>query len=96
MRVFSRLGLVWKSDTLRLGGSSKVLACVITDTKYPTMWRVQMPDGRVTDMVNRTRAKEAATLLVLESLNAKPTVEAPRAGARGTADALKRVPKTGT
>jgi len=30
------------------------------DANWPGMWRVHSPDGRVSDMVNLTRAKDAA------------------------------------
>ena len=30
------------------------------DDRYPTMWRIHWPDGSVSDMVNLTRAKDAA------------------------------------
>ena len=30
------------------------------DAKYPQMWRVKLPDGTLSDMVNLARAKEAA------------------------------------
>jgi hypothetical protein len=30
------------------------------DEKYPTMWRIHAPDGRISDMVNLSRAKDAA------------------------------------
>lgn len=30
------------------------------DDKYPSMWRVHTPNGRISDMVNLTRAKDAA------------------------------------
>ena len=34
---------------------------VVPDTKYPgIMWRVQNPDGSLSDMVNLSRAKDAA------------------------------------
>jgi hypothetical protein len=33
---------------------------VVPDGKWPTMWRVRMRDGCLTDMVNLTRAKDAA------------------------------------
>ena len=34
---------------------------VVPDAKYPgVMWRVQSPDGSLSDMVNLTRAKDAA------------------------------------
>src|SRR6516225_2963495 len=38
----------------------KGVASVVLDGKYPSMWRVQRPDGSLTDMVNLTRAKDAA------------------------------------
>jgi hypothetical protein len=37
---------------------------VIPDEKWPGMWRVQTPDGRVSDMVNLTRAKDAGLAAV--------------------------------
>jgi hypothetical protein len=33
---------------------------VISDEKYPSMWRIHWADGEVSDMVNLTRAKDAA------------------------------------
>jgi hypothetical protein len=33
------------------------------------MWRVRLPDGHVTDMVNLSRAKDAAASLALAALN---------------------------
>jgi len=30
------------------------------DSKYSQMWRVRLPDGSLSDMVNLTRAKDAA------------------------------------
>ena len=32
---------------------------IIQDKKYPEMYRIQWDDGEVSDMVNRTRAKDA-------------------------------------
>jgi hypothetical protein len=39
--------------------SNRLNARLIPDTTYPGMWRVQWPDGRLSDMVNLTRAKDA-------------------------------------
>jgi hypothetical protein len=39
------------------------------DSKYPSMWRARLSDGHVTDMVNLTRAKDAAVSLALAKLN---------------------------
>jgi hypothetical protein len=33
------------------------------------MWRVRYPDGRLADMVNLTRAKDAAVSIALSLLN---------------------------
>jgi hypothetical protein len=44
---------------LHIGGRFTGIA-VVPDGKWPTMWRVRMRDGCLTDMVNLTRAKDAA------------------------------------
>jgi len=36
---------------------------VVPDQQWPGMYRVRMPGGRVTDMVNLTRARDAAQAL---------------------------------
>ena len=36
---------------------------LVRDAKYPEMWRVRMPDGTLSDMVNHTRAADAARVL---------------------------------
>ena len=59
--------LIWRGDTLRYAG--QLLATVIPDDKYRGMWRVQLPGGQITDMVNRSRAKDAAIALALGRLN---------------------------
>ena len=45
---------------LHFGKSRKALAWVKPDERYPTMWRIHWPDGEVSDMVNLTRARDAA------------------------------------
>jgi hypothetical protein len=47
-------------------------ARLVSDTKWPKMFRVEFPEGVFSDMVNHTRAKDAAIELVLTELN-KPT-----------------------
>ena len=68
--------LRWKDSALYLG--RKVLAGIEPDQKYPQMWRVRLPDGRLSGMLmlNRTRAKDAAQkdaaqYVVLAILNAE-------------------------
>jgi hypothetical protein len=41
-------------------GSRRTGIAVRPDVRWPGMWRVHAPDGRVSDMVNLTRAKDAA------------------------------------
>jgi hypothetical protein len=45
------------------------------------MWRVVRPDGRLTDMANRARAKDAASVLAARRLNAES--EAQETASRG-------------
>jgi hypothetical protein len=59
--------LVWDGLTLRLG-RGRVLATVEPDSKWPGMYRVHH-DGNVSDMVNLTRAKDAAKSIALSQLN---------------------------
>lgn len=62
----------WKGDRLyngtRLSGYS-----VVQDVAYPTMWRVRMPGGALSDMVNRTRAKDAAMSMLDRDMRATET-----------------------
>jgi len=39
------------------------------------MYRVRLPNGHLTDMVNITRARDAAVSLALSGLNNKPDKE---------------------
>ena len=50
--------LTWKGDRLFRGGTNTGLS-VVPDG-HAGMWRVRYPDGRLSDMVNRARAKNAA------------------------------------
>jgi hypothetical protein len=45
------------------------LAIVEPDAKCTGMYRIRFPDGGLSDMVNLTRAKDAALALALRSLN---------------------------
>ena len=56
--------MAWNGDTLHRKGSSRTLISIERDSTYPNMWRVRRPNGTLSDMVNRTRAKDAAELLV--------------------------------
>jgi hypothetical protein len=68
---YSRRHLQWVRDgaawVVRNGGTE--LVRVVPDEKYPGMWRVRSPDGRLSDMANITWAKDAAATMALAVLN---------------------------
>jgi hypothetical protein len=61
--------LQWIGNTLCRKGQTTPVVTVVTDQTYPSMWRVQYPDGSLSDMVNRTRARDAALTIALAVLN---------------------------
>ena len=67
-RIYGRGDLKWKDRELHLV-TGRLLATVEPDTKWAGMHRVRLPDGHVTDMVNISRAKDAAISLALTDLN---------------------------
>ena len=52
-----------------LRARGRVVATVVPDADWPGMWRARLSDGRVSDMANLTRAKDAAISLALAVLN---------------------------
>jgi hypothetical protein len=44
----------------QLRGSTSPILHIVPDADWPGMWRVRMPDGTLSDMVNKSRAKYAA------------------------------------
>ena len=56
--------LTWKfSDgihTLHRGGAKGPVISVVADKIHPTMWRIKHRDGRLSDMVDLSRARDAA------------------------------------
>jgi hypothetical protein len=60
--------LQWKGDSLHLDGRGRAVVRIVPDKTYAGMWRVELPDGRLSDMVNRARAKDAAISLACASL----------------------------
>jgi hypothetical protein len=66
MRINSQR-LTWVGDELVYG--RKTLLRIERDEVYPEMWRVRRPEGSRTDIVNRTRAKDAAVSIALRLLN---------------------------
>jgi hypothetical protein len=71
-RVFSAQALAWRGNDLHLGRGGKLVS-IVSDAKYPGIWRVQYPDGRLTDMVNRTRVKDAALSIARAILKGEET-----------------------
>jgi hypothetical protein len=56
--IFGRDELDWHGNVLQLGRGK--LAQIEPDAVWPSMWRVRTPDGRLTEMVNISRARDAA------------------------------------
>ena len=69
--------LRWDGLNLRLK-TGRLLAVVEPDAKYPGMYRVRTKDGHLTDMVNLSRAKDAARSLAIASLNRDAGLESRR------------------
>jgi hypothetical protein len=51
-----------------------VLATVVPDERFPSMWRIKWPDGRVSDMVNLARARDAAKVIAARKLSTATSV----------------------
>jgi hypothetical protein len=64
--------LHWRGNDLHLVGSPRVLASIVPDSQYPNMWRVRH-GGRLSDMLNRTRARDVARAAALAVLNSHGT-----------------------
>jgi hypothetical protein len=71
MRVFASNELDWQGNNLCLIGRKTPIVSIEQDKTYPNMWRVRFPDGRLTDMVNLTRARDAARGAALSILNSQ-------------------------
>jgi hypothetical protein len=69
MRVFGNHHLEWRGNNLCRVGRRTGIVSIEQDEIYPSMWRVRLPDGRLTDMVNLSRARDAARSAALSILN---------------------------
>lgn len=49
---------------LHYGQSKRPLAEIAPDSRWPGMWRISTPDGRLSDMINLCRARDAAFAIV--------------------------------
>jgi hypothetical protein len=76
--------LVWRGDRLCLG--RKMIVDIVPDAVWSGMWRVRA-DGKLSDMVNRARAKDAALAIALSVLNRAP----PPASTEASGESIPRV-----
>ena len=75
----ARSRATWKCDRLYFGNRLSGYS-VVQDEIYPAMWRVRRPDGSLSDLVSRTRAKDAAmTMLDRDLRQGERPAEASRA-----------------
>ena len=79
--VVGRDRLTWRGDVLHLGGGRALLS-VVADPTWPGMWRVKHRDGRVSDMVNLTRVRDAATSIASAILSECEAQATPREARR--------------
>lgn len=73
MRIYANDELDWIGNKLGLINGRRLVE-IVPDEKYPAMWRVKRPDGSLTDMVNITRARDAARAMALRILNTQETM----------------------
>jgi hypothetical protein len=59
---FNRRTYAWRraDQRLELMTAGRVVALVVPDRDYACMWRIDFGDGALSDMVNLSRAKDAA------------------------------------
>ena len=67
-RIYGHQDIQWEGHRLRLL-SGRLLATVEPDRHWAGMYRVRFRDGHLTDIVNLSRAKDAAVSLALADLN---------------------------
>jgi hypothetical protein len=83
--IVGRDRLTWRKEGVRLllfhGADENPLAIVEPDATYPFLYRIRYPGGHLSDMVNLTRAKDAACSFALRSLNSLPQ-ETPSEGSQ--------------
>ena len=64
-----RNDLRWNGLALHFGRHTKPLSTVVPDDRWPGMWRIRHHDGILSDLLNLTRARDAATSIALAYLN---------------------------
>jgi hypothetical protein len=68
--TYGAYGLVWHGSVLKR--SRRVLVSIERDATCPWMWRVRLPSGRLTDLLNLTRAKDFACSTALRLFDLTP------------------------
>jgi hypothetical protein len=61
--------LRWNGDLLYLDGKGRAIVEIVPDNTYSGMWRV-LSGGRLSSMVNLSRAKDAAVAVACQTLDA--------------------------
>jgi hypothetical protein len=70
MSACERRDLTWKGCKLFKHGQRTPVALIEPDKRWPGMWRFRLlPDGELSDMVNLSRAKDAAASLAVAAFN---------------------------
>jgi len=68
--------LIWRKTehgfSLHHSSSSEPLVGIERDAEWSGLYRVRLSDGGLSDMINLTRAKDAARLIALKALNSRP------------------------
>ena len=68
--MYGHYGLTWDGTTLRRG--KRKLMTIEQDAVSPWMWRVRLPTGRLTDMLNISCAKDYACRTALRLFDIEP------------------------
>ena len=73
--MIGSIDLTWSEDecglALHLRQARSPLLWVVPDATYAGMWRIRHPGGRLSDMVNQARVKDASLSVALATLNPK-------------------------
>jgi hypothetical protein len=81
-RAFGRDAFAWDGLRLRLRASRRIVAALLRDQLFPNLCRVRVGPDYVSDIINLTRAKEAAELHAVRMLCTENAVNAARSRRR--------------
>ena len=86
--------LEWRGRFLYRRGSRSgrpLIGVEAAGARHPGMWRIYLPSGRLSDMLNRTMARDTAVSIMLAGLNARGALSATRAEQAGNSRASRGV-----